>query len=587
MSIKVKVLLRLLLLSLCVVPILSACSDEDNKTSDWYQEVNKSDNEQIRKAKSIVNGMQGDLSMLDMSKTLGKISTRSNVSVPQTLKNGDFTLDWDVAQSYQEEDGEVLIVPIKMKQNTALWRFSIIDNKGVKEQTPLYSVLSVKTFKRTGHSVSRIFSYAPTRKHLKKFKQPMVSGWYDPRHTDYTGLFLVSTLDGYFLHAINYEAGHQTFIVRPNLSNSHEEHSVADSCQHAHTRSNVSDSSSVAAINSYFSMRTVTSASSIRTYSYDDETYEVSGCVFCGGDPNICDCLVVDYCNSCGESVDECTCVCSFCGENPCTCEYCDECQRLAFDCECSDGPTISGGGGSNGDNNNNGSGNNNNGGSQNNNNNSDDGEDNFAGNVGGDNVSASSYITGGTQEQRDIVKKIVDKLLEYNVNLKMTNIEIADNGCSSYARISTGYTKIEVCNLFFTLPERDQIAILWHEAYHLSNDDRTWVEVGKLKVDTYMATPPAEIDQAIKYILKADGLSEELYDEKTGLSISNPAWEYNYNQYITLSSYYINPQHTQNEINAYKAEMLLFPTSSVSQYYYYTRLLGLWIYETCLTIYY
>lgn len=221
-----------------------------------------------------------------------------------------------------------------MNRNVAVWRFSIANKKGKKEQTPMYSVFYVKKFNQTGKTISRILSYAPERKHLKKFQSRKEAEWYDPKHTDYSGLFLVSLPNGVLLHGINFENGHHSFLFRPNLH------------QHTTTRTatfNKQDSSLV----SSFSMRLVTSDSSIRTYSYDDESGELAECVICKGDSTTCDCFNVTYCQDCNNKIDECTC-CSICGDDPCSCpDICSQCGSDLNFCTCSKDDSNEGNSGS------------------------------------------------------------------------------------------------------------------------------------------------------------------------------------------------------------------------------------------------
>lgn len=201
--------------------VFHSCMDEgiiDAPT--WHQVVEFGDDALVRDAKAMVDETQGELAMPDMFKTMGKVQTRSSGSAPQTLASGCFTFDWDAAQSFHEENGTVLIVPIKMMQNMAIWRFTVINNKRKAEQTPMHSVLYIKKFKRTGNIMGRVMSYAPSRKYMKKQakmkKQNERLEWYNPDHTDYSGLLLISSLDGTLIHGYNYEEGHRQFMFRPN-----------------------------------------------------------------------------------------------------------------------------------------------------------------------------------------------------------------------------------------------------------------------------------------------------------------------------------------------------------------------------------
>ena len=331
--------------------MLHSCTDEGIVDAPaWHQAVEQGDNAIMRAAKTMVEGTQGEMSMPDMVKTLGKSQTRAAGAAPQTLAAGSFTIDWEAAQSLHEEDGTVLLVPIKMKQNMAIWRFTVINNKRKAEQTPMHSVLYVKKFNRTGNIMGRVLSYAPSRQYIKrhpKYKKKIEG--YNPDHTDYSGLLLISSLEGTLFHGFNYENGHRQYTFRPNVK-AHEHHHETNPI----TRALTTTDNRIAPIQApVFNMRLITSASAISTYSFDNETYEQPGCIFCGGDPYTCNCFEVvgDVCDICGKVVENCICECPFCDKllRECECSNgnCLFCNKPLHECECGD--TIGGGGGETG----------------------------------------------------------------------------------------------------------------------------------------------------------------------------------------------------------------------------------------------
>ena len=361
-----------------------SCTDEgiiDAPT--WHQTVEHGDNALVRDAKAMVDGTQGNLSMPDMFKTLGKTQTRAANSEPQTLASGSFTLDWEAAQSLYEEDGTVLLVPIRMKQNMAIWRFTVINNKRKAEQTPMHSVLYVKKFDSTGNIMGRVLSYAPSRQYIKrhpKYRQGLEG--YNPDRTDYSGLLLISSLDGNLSHGFNYENGHRQFMFRPNThvhEHSHEHESapvtraltLLDSSQHNHATDQ-----KIATIQApIFSMQMISSTSAINTYSYNNESNGQLICSICGKNVITCTCMIIDYCQYCYKLIGECICdICEICGKEICTCpcirclkdpcecnaENCIFCHK--YPCECQyGGENVGGGGSSNGNNNSSNNGGNNN----------------------------------------------------------------------------------------------------------------------------------------------------------------------------------------------------------------------------------
>ncbi len=349
--------------------MLHSCTDEGIVDAPaWHQAVEQGDNAIMRAAKAMVESTQGEMSMPDMVKTLGKAQTRAAGAAPQTLAAGSFTIDWDAAQSLHEEDGTVLLVPIKMKQNMAIWRFTVINNKRKAEQTPMHSVLYVKKFNRTGNIMGRVLSYAPSRQYIKrhpKYKNKIE--WYNPDHTDYSGLLLISSLKGTLFHGFNYENGRRQFMFRPNThahehSHGHESAPVTrtlalpDSCQYNHATAPQTETIH----STVFNMRMISSASAINTYSLNNETSGQIYCSFCGKLVDDCECLIVDgdVCDDCGKVIENCICPCPFCDLYPCGCGNgnCLFCNKPLHECECGD--TVGGGDGNNNSSNN---GNNNN----------------------------------------------------------------------------------------------------------------------------------------------------------------------------------------------------------------------------------
>ncbi len=485
----------------------------------------------------------------------------------QTLKDGNFSFEWRKARSFKEDDGEVLIVPVKMKQNVAVWRFSLINNKGKKEQTPMYSVLYVKKLNRSGATVSRILSYAPARNHLRKFRAKTEIEWYDPTHTDYSGLLLVSSLNGILSHAINFEKGHREYVIRPKRHHHDHAHTigtramVADSTLSLPNR--VSPSSTV-----FFNMRTVTSDSAIRSYSYDDETYEQPGCIFCGGNPYTCECFVVEVCKTCGYDPEDCTCKCIICDEDPCVCEYCDTCHSLIEDCMCPDpdetlpgeGGTSDGSGGSGG-NGGNGTG---------------TGAGTGGSSIGGGSTNTSlPTITGGTVEQRNTIQNIVNDLIStYKLDMTGIKIELMEmSNCTSSAKLLPEYSGIGICPRFFQYNIYDQTAKLWHEVFHIKHDDRNCKGPSTSENFT-LVEPPADIKEDIIYLIETD----------YGFTQSDPEWYSIYQNYVCFGDR-IDPIFNQNEISAYKAEIEEFPY--ISAHYSHERNYQLWLYETSNRLFY
>lgn len=540
-------ILRYLILLLPVIGILWACTDDGVIDPSHGHDLGDRDGDLVRKAKLRADGLRDFFSLPDLSRTYGKVQTRSGGMSSYTLRGGDFTLDWDRVHRFVEENGdEVLIVPINLTSGVAIRRFSIIGNKRRVEQTPMRSFYYVKKHGATNRLVCRILSYAPSRNYLKKHKDEAGIEWYNPQGTDYSGLFLVSSLNGTIMHGVNYEKGHRKYFFRPNIPKDAKTVTrsvVADSCHHEHSNELIE----LAASDIYFSMRMITSTSSVSAYSYDDETYD-GGCLFCGKTVENCECNFVVGGEE--EEEDDDTyndAYCPICNFDECTClQFCDVCGQSIYMCTCNlDGDDAGGTA--------------------------------FPGGGGGGSTSPPT-VTGGTAEQRAIIQSIVNDLVSvYYLNMNGINIQVI-NQCFVLAQISDGYTGIEVCNEFFTFPKEDQTSILWHEMFHYNNDDKSWKDLGDYIIDAYTVTPPADIDMSIKYLIeKVDGIPRQLYDNDSGEYIDNSAWDCMY-YYRTLINDFKNPIYTENEINAYEAEINKF--TNVSERYRHERIHTLWMHK-------
>ncbi len=547
--------LSIILVSCTILSLFGSCSDNTTLDSPhWYQAAHNDDTDMIIIAKSMINEMQGELSPIDVYKTFRKKQTRSALLDVPSLRNGGFTFDWSNSHSFSEDDGEVLLIPLNMKKNVSIWRFSIVRNRSKKEQTPLYSFLYIKKNRSSGVTVCHFLSYSPERNYLKKNKNRKDIEWYDPTHTDYSGLLLVSSLNGTILHGINFENGNRVYMFRPNKNKNIHTRSterIMDSIV-----SNI-DTTSI----SFFNMKVITSNSLIRTYSYDDETYEQSGCMFCGGDPYTCECWEVVACKTCGNRLEECTCSCLSCNSDPCICGTCSTCHNLITYCTCN---------------------------SSNDNDISDKSSENGGSNFGGGSTTGGSTnigsgsttsstlpvnITGGSAEQRTIISDIVHSLLNtYKVNMKGINIKIMETNCFASAQIISGYNDgIGICSNFFSYSFYDQTAILWHEIYHYHNDDRTWIEKDIESITNQVQIePPTKVIQDIIYII----------EEIDGFPINSPAGDFIYLNMTTISDF-LDPKFARNEYNAYNAEKYTFP--DVSERYAHVRNYYLWLYTAIL----
>lgn len=404
--------------------------------------------------------------------------------------------------------------------------------------------------------MGRVLSYAPSRQYIKrhpKYKKKIE--WYNPDHTDYSGLLLISSLEGTLFHGFNYENGRRQYTFRPNVK-AHEHHHETNPI----TRALTTTDNRIAPIQApVFNMRLITSASAISTYSFDNETYEQPGCIFCGGNPDTCDCFIVEACSKCHKLIEDCICPCPFCDLYPCECSNgnCLFCNKPLHECECGD--TIGGGGGGTGSGTGTGT--------------SPGTGGTSTGGGGGTTNTSPPTITGGTAEQRATIQSIVNELVSvYNLNMNGINIQVLQSGCASTAKIIPGYIGIGLCPLFFSYEFCDQTAILWHEVYHYQNDDRRGeTTLDYNNIESFIASPPDDIKQAIEYVVEhLDRISREIF-------YGTEVWNGAYNSWATIDRFK-NPIYTQNEINTYKKEIENCP--NVSECYKNERKVLLWQHE-------
>lgn len=147
---------------------------------------------------------------------------------------------------------------------------------------------------------------------------------------------------------------------------------------------------------------------------------------------------------------------------------------------------------------------------------------------------------------------------------------------CASVARTSKD-GKLQICGQFFNLPrleDRDRIAIIFHEMYHIDNNHfGNWV---KLPLDhSITVNPPSNIENLIK---------EKIEEECTNFSpaISKETLDFEYQREITFTVY-ISTEYYSNELKTHEAERNEFP--DVSDYYERERTILEWKYQEQLNI--
>ncbi|MBQ8224541.1 MAG: hypothetical protein IJZ86_04230 [Bacteroides sp.] len=303
-------------------------------------------------AKQLVANVKGELSLPTPS---NKKAVTRGVSYPTAL-----TPIWEKARIEWNQDEQILLVPLCSEKEIRSKVKMEKENEETYQFSRTFSRLIVRT--RGDITFAHLVTYLPESNYAEEHVAELDTMGYFPKHINYQGVVLVSSLNGTLLHGLLYEDGR---IISKLIANSHK-HEHSEACTHEHHHGKVQ-----LTLNLY----TASSTAITRAYNDGEETII---CSMCGKEDIYCECVIIDgdiiYCPDCGNPTYECTCsekpdVCPTCGENPCSCSptptlACEVCEN--YPCICggdNNGGGSSGSGGNNGSENNE----NNDGGSNNN----------------------------------------------------------------------------------------------------------------------------------------------------------------------------------------------------------------------------
>lgn len=111
---------------------------------------------------------------------------------------------------------------------------------------------------------------------------------------------------------------------------------------------------------------------------------------------------------------------------------------------------------------------------------------------------------------------------------------------CRANAKVVDG--TIELCKKFFKYEFKDQVSIVWHEAYHIQNDN-VWSKTEyRISPPVYLENVPQSVKDYINNVINAD--LEPEYSKKIG-----------YDYEISVRTI-LDPVYYENEIRAYQAEI-------------------------------
>lgn len=175
-------------------------------------------------------------------------------------------------------------------------------------------------------------------------------------------------------------------------------------------------------------------------------------------------------------------------------------------------------------------------------------------------------YTPSGNQDANsdftETVNRIKTELGKMGVDVSKLTFQKTTR-CSGYARIGeTG--EIEICNLFFQLNSKTQVAVVWHEVFHLNNDKPCLMTMQDLP-NSIVVNPPSDIKEII---LRGIDANKDAVYAATVLYQS------------TLFTKVHDPVYIQNEINAYASEISKFPSKDLDPDYAEQRALSEWKFQ-------
>lgn len=308
--------LRILLLLLCVY----SCTDDKEKSSDNSAESTPSE---IMEVKNFLKDKI--LSVIDMNKTFGD-PTHMLIFTKNSSASEDFEPNWQTLQNYKDEEGnDVQIFELKSESPISGLIYS---RSAGKEKTHINTATSkLVVWKLEGILVGRIMTYIPDYKFSRDSLNDVTQLGYKLEDSNFSGVRLVSTLDGIFLYGDKYDEGQNIFHFLPTkvLRNTIQE---KDSTQ---TKVYENDQPKERI---YFKLLSEKKSKLPTRATYTTREGGGLKCSFCGKLVDKCSCLTITppkvYCPRCGMETKYCLC-CNRCKKHPCIC--CNSC--LHYPCIC------------------------------------------------------------------------------------------------------------------------------------------------------------------------------------------------------------------------------------------------------------
>lgn len=230
----------------------------------------------------------------------------------QSALTKNIQVDWSRYQVLDQDGQEVVLFPLKHTSISVVSRLSV-DGLPSMRSSHLYSKLLVKKCK-SGNFVAFIATYLPDRQYMNKHPQGVDNLGFVFHDTDYSGYYMLSTLEGRLMHGERYEEGKRVFrfFRSCDVPPSKEEGSVhAPSVPRYHLALNF-----------------VAGTKALRALAPETNKEHSSWeyCNICHKYWEDCTCVTVvpesKYCSICNSYIHDgrCNC-CTICHKYPCACE--------------------------------------------------------------------------------------------------------------------------------------------------------------------------------------------------------------------------------------------------------------------------
>lgn len=334
---------------LSLILIIFACTDEDHKTV-----VTQPTSKRTPAMVEIENFLKGqELCIPDISKSFPQtVATRS--SMP-TIQRPAEKLEpiWHTLKTCKGDQDNIRTV--LLQADNPILGYIHEKNGGKSKQRMHNASFKLAVIKNKGTLVGRIITFIPDAKYKQDFTNNIIELGFNVNNTNYSGLQLVSTLDGVFLYGDRYDEGKPVYHFMPTAT--YKRHCLEH--EHGHEHDSLPAPISPDKAHLFLRLHTFKSFASTRTDGYGfEETGDGETCSLCGKNVDECTCVtitapIIVRCPVCGMDIKYCLCCqrchqypcicCTICWQYPCVC--CPQCHR--YPCTC----LISGGGGGGGGN--------------------------------------------------------------------------------------------------------------------------------------------------------------------------------------------------------------------------------------------